>query len=173
MWVIDYLSREPEHDLRRLLDAAMDRKYSASPAETFITGGGAHHFVNFKREDNDKIVTIRQAFRDSINLPFVRLMRDIVRYHMNRTESGRRLLEDAAEPRRIEYLTRFADREGKTFLRRFYRKYAGKTPQERFKLLVDSVRAAPVPLSIAFRSTYPEADEAKFAEFLKGAPYSP
>jgi membrane peptidoglycan carboxypeptidase len=168
-WVLDYLVHKPAHDLRGLLVAAMDRKYSASPGETFITGGGAHHFVNFKKEDNGKIVTIRQAFRDSINLPFVRLMRDIVRYHMNRTESGRRLLEDAAEPRRIEYLTRFADREGKTFLRRFYRKYAGKTPQERFKLLVDSVRAAPVPLSIAFRSIYPEADQARFAEFLKGA----
>jgi membrane peptidoglycan carboxypeptidase len=168
-WVLDYLIRKPARDLRGLLDAAMDRKYSASPGETFITGGGAHHFANFNKEDNGKIVTIRQAFRDSINLPFVRLMRDIVRYQMNRTESGRRLLEDAAEPRRIEYLTRFADREGKTFLRRFYRKYAGKTPAERFNLLVDSVRAAPVPLSIAFRSVYPEADEIRFTEFLKGA----
>jgi len=152
-----------------MLEAAMDRKYSASPAETFITGGGAHHFANFKREDNGKIVSIRQAIRDSINLPFVRLMRDMVRYHMNRTESGRRLLEDAAEPRRIEYLTRFADREGKTYLRRFYRKYSGKTPAERFALLVDSVHAAPVPLSIAFRSVYPNVDQAKFTEFLKGA----
>ncbi len=86
---------------------------------------------------------------------------------MNRTESGRRLLEDAAEPRRIEYLTRFADREGKTYLRRFYRKYAGKTPAERFTLLVDSVRAAPVSLSIAFRSIFPDADVERFGEFLK------
>jgi membrane peptidoglycan carboxypeptidase len=169
VWVIEYLRQEKTRDLHAMLEAAMDRKYSASPAETFITGGGAHHFVNFKRDDNGKIVTVRQALRDSINLPFVRLMRDIVRYHMNRTESGRRLLEDASEPRRIEYLTRFADREGKTFLRRFYRKYAGKTPAERFTLLVDSVHAAPVPLSIAFRSVYPDADEAKFAGFLKGA----
>jgi membrane peptidoglycan carboxypeptidase len=169
LWVIDYLGKAKASDLRSMLEAAMDRKYSASPAETFITGGGAHRFTNFKRDDNDKIVTIRQAFRDSINLPFIRLMRDIVRYHMNRTESGRQLLEDAAEPRRIEYLTRFADSEGKTFLRRFYRKYAGKTSAERFNLLVDSVRAAPVPLSIAFRSVYPDADEAKFTEFLEGA----
>jgi membrane peptidoglycan carboxypeptidase len=168
-WAIDYLATAKDRDLRAMLEAAMDRNYSASPAETFITGGGAHHFANFKRDDNGKIVTIRQAIRDSINLPFVRLMRDIVRYHMNRTESGRRLLEDAAEPRRIEYLTRFADREGKTFLRKFYRKYAGKTPAERFALLLDSVRAAPVPLSITFRSVHPDADQAKFAEFLKGA----
>ena len=169
VWVIDYLRQQKTRDLHAMLDAAMDRKYSASPAETFITGGGAHHFANFKRDDNGKIVTVRQALRDSINLPFVRLMRDIVRYHMNRTESGRRLLEDAAEPRRIEYLTRFADREGKTFLRRFYRKYAGKNPAERFALLVDSVHAAPVPLGIAFRSIYPDADQARFAGFLKGA----
>ena len=169
LWAVDYLARTKDRDLHTMLEAAMDRSYSASPAATFITGGGAHHFANFKREDNGKIVSIRQAIRESINLPFVRLMRDIVRYHMNRTESGRRLMEDAAEPRRIEYLTRFADREGKTYLRRFYRKYAGKTPAERFALLVDSVRAAPVPRSIAFRSIYPDADEAKFGEFLKGA----
>jgi membrane peptidoglycan carboxypeptidase len=169
VWVIDYLGHQKNRDLHAMLEAAMDRKYSASPAETFITGGGAHHFVNFKRDDNGKIVTIRQAFRESINLPFVRLMRDIARYHMNRTESSRQLLEDAAEPRRIEYLMRFADREGKTFLRRFYRKYDGKNPAQRFSLLIDSVRAAPVPLSIAFRSIYPDADENKLAEFLKGA----
>jgi membrane peptidoglycan carboxypeptidase len=168
LWAIDYLARTRDRDLHAMLEAGMDRKYSASPAETFITGGGAHHFVNFKREDNNKIVTIRQAIRDSINLPFVRLMRDIVRYHMNRSESARRLLEDANEPRRIVYLTRFADREGKTFLRRFYRKYAGKTSAERFKLLVDSVHEAPVPLSIVFRSVYPNADQDRFAEFLKG-----
>jgi membrane peptidoglycan carboxypeptidase len=169
LWAVDYLAKAKDRDLHTMLEAAMDRTYSASPAETFITGGGAHHFANFKREDNGKVVTIRQAIRESINLPFVRLMRDIVRYHMNRTESGRRLLEDAAEPRRIEYLTRFADREGKTYLRRFYRKYTGKTSAERFALLADSVRAAPVPLSIAFRSIYPDADEAKFGEFLKEA----
>jgi membrane peptidoglycan carboxypeptidase len=168
-WAIDYLATAKARDLHTMLEAAMNRSYSASPAESFITGGGAHHFANFKREDNGKVVTIRQAIRESINLPFVRLMRDIVRYHMNRTESGRRMLENVAEPRRIEYLTRFADREGKTYLRRFYRKYAGKTPAERFALLVDSVHAAPVPLSIAFRSIYPDADEAKFGEFLKGA----
>jgi len=165
-WVIDQLRRVPERDLRRLLDAAMDRKYSASPAETFITGGGAHRFANFKSEDNGKVVTIRHALRDSINLPFVRLMRDIVRYHMNRSESGRGVLENIAEPRRVEYLTRFADREGKIFLRKFYRKHSGKTPAQRFELLVDSVRAAPVPLSVAFRSVYPEADQSKLAEFL-------
>ena len=166
-WVIDYLAKAKERDLRTMLDAAMERRYSASPAETFITGGGAHRFANFKSGDNGKIVTIRHALRDSINLPFVRLMRDIVSYHMNRTESGRRLLEDADEPRRMEYLTRFADREGKTFLRKFYRKYKGMTPTERFELLADSVRSAHVPLSIAFRSVHPEADENEFTGFLQ------
>jgi len=165
-WVIDYLGRTQTRELRALLDASMERKYSASPAETFITGGGAHHFANFKRADNDRVVTLREAFLDSINLPFVRLMRDIVRYHVNRSESGRRLLEDPAEPLRIEYLRRFADREGKTFLRRFYRKYDGKTPAERFRLLVDSVRTAPVPLGIVYRSVYPEDDADRFAQFL-------
>ncbi len=165
-WVIDYLSRTKTRDLRALLDAALDRRYSASPAETFITGGGAHRFANYKKDDNDKVVSVRVAFRDSINLPFVRLMRDIVRYHTNRSESARRLLADPAEPMRIEYLKRFADREGKIFLRRFYRKYADKTPEERFRLLVDSVRKAPAPLAVLYRSVYPPDDMAHLGQFL-------
>lgn len=165
-WMIDRLSRNATRELRPVLEAALERRYSASPAETFITGGGAHRFANFKRSDNDRVVTLREAFRDSINLPFVRLMRDIVRYHVNRSESSRRLLDDPAEPLRIEYLKRFADREGKTFLKRFYRKYAGRTVPERFALLVDSVRTAPVPLAIIYRSVHPQDDPARFEQFL-------
>ena len=56
----------------------MERRYSASPAERFFTGGGVHTFANFKREDNGKVPTVREALRDSVNLAFVRLMRDIV-----------------------------------------------------------------------------------------------
>ena len=39
---------------RPMLEAAMERRYSASPGETFFTGAGAHTFSNFKREDDGK-----------------------------------------------------------------------------------------------------------------------
>lgn len=165
-WVIDYLRDDRDPGLRALLGAAMDRSYSASPAETFITGGGAHRFANFKREDNGRVVSLRQALRESINLPFVRLMRDIVRYHVNRSANSRIVLADRDEPRRADYLRRFADREGTVFLRKYYRKYEGRTPEQRFELLLDGVRAAPVPLAVAFRSVYPGATEPELAEFL-------
>jgi membrane peptidoglycan carboxypeptidase len=63
-----------------MLDAALERKYSASPGEAFFTGGGMHVFNNFRKEDNNRNPTLKDALRESINLPFIRLMRDLVRY---------------------------------------------------------------------------------------------
>ena len=42
----------------------------------------------------------------------------------------RRIDADPSNPRRQDYLARFADREGREFLARFYRKYAGKPAHE-------------------------------------------
>ena len=41
----------------------------------FATGGGVHAFANFDREDDGRIMTVREAFRKSVNLVFIRLMR--------------------------------------------------------------------------------------------------
>ena len=68
-----------------MLDAAVERKYSASPGETFYTGGGAQTFNNFESDDNSRILTVHRAFQHSVNLVFVRLMRDIVHYEMVQT----------------------------------------------------------------------------------------
>ena len=35
-----------------MLETALTRRYSASPAEAFFTGGGVHHFQNFSSEDD-------------------------------------------------------------------------------------------------------------------------
>jgi membrane peptidoglycan carboxypeptidase len=74
----DAEQQEPEPDA--MLDAALERKYSASPGEAFFTGGGMHVFNNFRKEDNNRNPTLKDALRESINLPFIRLMRDLVRY---------------------------------------------------------------------------------------------
>jgi membrane peptidoglycan carboxypeptidase len=63
-----------------MLDAAMERTYSANPAEGFFTGGGLHHFDNFEPEDDHKTMTVREALTRSVNLVFIRLMRDVVRH---------------------------------------------------------------------------------------------
>ncbi|HSC83808.1 MAG TPA: biosynthetic peptidoglycan transglycosylase, partial [Pseudomonas sp.] len=95
-WALDYLIANPTTELKPMLDAALERKYSASPYERFFTGGGAHSFSNFRREDNARIPTLREALRESINLPFIRLLRDLVRYstYHGATNSAELLKDD-------------------------------------------------------------------------------
>ena len=66
-WAIEYLTtaRGTDKALQPMLEASLERKYSASPAEAFFTGGGLHTFGNFDREDDRKVITIREAFRNS------------------------------------------------------------------------------------------------------------
>lgn len=125
-WTLDYLSRTQDPSLPAMLEAAMERRYSASPAERFFTGGGLHTFHNFNREDDSKVKSVREGFRDSINLVFIRLMRDIVHYYIYQVPgSTAKILGDVSDPARQIYLERFADREGRVFLDRFYKKYRG------------------------------------------------
>src|SRR5476649_2820432 len=77
----------------------LDRKYSASPGEAFFTGGGLHVFHNFRNEDNGRMPSLRDAIRESINLPFIRLMRDLVRYSTySGPNSSAELLGDDRDP---------------------------------------------------------------------------
>lgn len=167
-WALDQLIAQPDLGLPALLDAALERKYSASPYERFFTGGGLHSFSNFRREDNGRIPTLREALRESINLPFIRLLRDLVRYSTYHGESNSaELLGDDKNPLRADYLKRFADREGTTFLLRFWRKYQGKTAQERLDTFLDGLRHTPTRLAAVHRYLMPEVDEATFAAFLE------
>jgi membrane peptidoglycan carboxypeptidase len=121
----------PRASLNAMLDASLDRRYSANPGEAFSTGGGLHTFRNFEKEDDKRIVPLREGFRQSINLVFIRLMRDIVEHHLyEKPQSLARVLEDPTDAGRQEFLSRFADREGSEFIRRFYRKYQDKTPEQ-------------------------------------------
>ncbi|MFN3987667.1 MAG: transglycosylase domain-containing protein [Rhodocyclaceae bacterium] len=171
-WAIDYLLRAGDdaaaRDLPTMLAAALERRYPASTGESFFTGGGLHRFSNFRRQDDGRHPTLREALQESINLPFVRLMRDIVRHTMYQVPgSTARLLEDDSDPRRLEYLARFADREGQVFLLRFWRKYQGQGPEEMQAMLLDGLRPTADRLAAAFRYLYPEADEAAFSAFLR------
>lgn len=166
-WAIDYLKTNGSGDLLTMLESAMDRDYSSSTGEEFFTGGGAHHFDNFNAVDDGQIMPLREGFRNSVNLVFVRLMRDVVRHYMFQTPgSSAKLLTDANDPRRKEYLTRFADREGRIFVRRFLQKYRDKSVQEAEDLLLQGVRATDAKLATIFRSIDPGAGEGSFSAFL-------
>jgi len=167
-WAIDYLSRDPDASLPAMLEAALERKYSASPHERFFTGAGLHTFSNFRREDNGRNPTLREALRESINLPFIRLMRDLVRYSTYQAPgNSAELLKDDKDPRRQAYLSRFADREGTTFLLRFWRKYQGQPAQQRLDTFLSGLRHTSVRLAAVHRYLMPEVDEATFAAFLR------
>src|SRR5262249_16191471 len=118
-WVTNWLAANPNGTPDQILDAAMDRKYAANPNETFFTGGGEHHFANFEHVEDAKLYDLREAFKESVNLVFVRLLRDIVNYTIEQgPQSKQDLLDDTDVAARREYLERFADQEGSVFLGR-------------------------------------------------------
>ncbi|MFC5522208.1 transglycosylase domain-containing protein [Polaromonas jejuensis] len=166
-WALDYLAKAQDRGLPAMLEAAMSRRYSGNPGEAFVTGGGVQTFTNFESEENYRVMTVREGFQQSVNLVFVRLMRDIVRhYQFEMAGASSESLEAQSEPRRQEILSRFADREGRQFLVRFYRKYHGKTPQEARELLLENMRPAPARLAVVFRSLEPDAGLEKFSTFM-------
>ena len=166
-WAIDYLKTNGPGDLPTMLESAMDRDYSASPAEEFFTGGGVHRFDNFSADDDGRVMPLREGFRNSVNLVFVRLMRDVVRHYMFQTPgSSARLLTDAKDPRRKEYLARFADREGRIFVRRFLQKYRDKSATEVEQLLIQGMRETAPKLAAIYRVIDPDAGVGSFTSFL-------
>lgn len=166
-WALDYLASTDERRLRPMLDAAMQRTYSANPGERFFTGGGLHSFENFSRDDNNKILPVQVAFRHSVNLVFIRMMRDIVRYTVSNNPAVADIFEDPDDPRRKAYLTRFADREGRVFLNGFLRKYQGKTGDEALTRVLEGIRVTPRRLAVILRSVRPQLDEKAFAEQMR------
>ncbi len=167
-WAVDYFRVAKDKSLTKMLDAALERRYSASTGEGFMTGGGLHHFDNFKREDDGKVMSVRDGLRNSVNLVFIRLMRDVVHHYMFLTPgSSAKLLQDADDPRRAAYLARFADIEGQVFMRRFFVKYRGKTAQEAEELLLENRRPTASRLAAIFRSIAPQASLDQFNAFVK------
>jgi membrane peptidoglycan carboxypeptidase len=167
-WAIDYLIESRDRGMQVMLDAAMARRYSASVGEWFFTGRGMHSFANFDKQHSKRVMTVWDAFRYSVNLPFIRMMRDIVRYHLaDGAEPAIDILTDPTHPARRDYLERFADMEGSQYIGRFYRRYAGKTPDETLSLVAKRTRPVPHRLATVFRSVRPDASFEEFSSFLR------
>lgn len=165
-WVIEQLRTNPKISLEELLNLALDRKYSASPGEAFFTGGGVHTFSNFSKTDNGKIMTVRHALQDSVNLVFIRMMREEVYYHLYRPEGIARWLESPDDPKRKEYLQQFADKEGQVYLQRFYTRYKNKSAPEALEMLSQRVMAKPSRQTMLYRSVYPNRSVEQLDDYL-------
>ncbi len=166
-WTLERLIDNPGIDLRSLLDAAMLRSYSASPAESFFTAGGLHKFSNFDKLDNSRVLTVADAMNRSVNLVFIRMMRDITRYYTMEIPGSREVLLDRGDPRRGDYLSRFADLEGKIYLNQFYSYYRNLDPQQIIQRLAQRTKPFPGRLTMAFRSVKPEADLEELERFIQ------
>ena len=154
-------------DLAGLLDRGLDRKYSASPGESFFTGGGRHTFSNFDPDDNNRILTVREAAIRSTNLIFIRLMRDLVRFHEARLpyDSGA-VLAQPEHPERRRLLKRIAHQEGLRSLRRSYRKYRGLSIEELVPGVLGSRSTSSRRLAILFFAWHPGGDAEALSRWL-------
>lgn len=166
-WAVDHLRAQPQAPLAEMLDAAMQRRFSASPNESFFTGGGVHRFSNFDRRDDARVATLYESLRDSLNLPFIRLMREIVQHHIHRgPESAGAVLEQKDHPARAALLARFADREGRQFTRGFYRRLSGKSVEQMLDALAGAAPSAQ-RLAVIHRMLKPEAGFDDFDAFVE------
>lgn len=167
-WALEYLVGAPDKSLRAMLNAAMERRYSASSGEAFFTGGGLHTFQNFDPEDEGQVLSVREGFRRSVNLVFIRLMRDIVKYHTYRATG---LTATAAshlrDPDWQAYLKKFADKEGREYISKFLRKYKGKSPDEALEILLHGASQTPKRLAAIYRFVRPQASIEELGNFLR------
>lgn len=169
-WAIDHLLQTEDRTLATMLAASLDRRYSADPGETFFTGGGVHRFNNFQREDDRKVPTVAEALAQSINLPFVRIMRDLVHYHAYEAEDApARGLADGDDAVRQDFLRRFADYEGRQFLARFWVDYGKLADEDVLPALAARIGARPRQLAAAYWAVAPTAmrNPEDFAGFMR------
>ncbi len=177
-WAAGFLSTSPDTTLPAMLTGALNRTYSANPGEAFYTGGGLHVFQNFEHQEDDQTYTVRDGLVHSVNLVYIRLLRDIVRYYRDELPAWQNgILETESNPERAEYLAKFADKEGKEFLWGFYKKYKGLKPDEQLRALVEGIQPTPKRLAVIFRTVRPDATLDRFTAFLRaslpsGAPSS-
>lgn len=156
-WVAERLLANPDEPLAVTLDAAMSRRYSAAP-ETFFTGGGIHTFANFDPKDNSRVIDVWEATRNSVNLAYIRIMRDIVRYYASATPGTvGHILDDANNPLRETYLMRFVDQEGRVFTNRFYSRHKSQTPAQMADDLYGRIGLNPRRFTSVYRYLEPQA----------------
>ena len=126
-WAGAWLLDNRRATLAQMLDACLQRPVSTETGEGFFTGGGLHYFTNFEEELPPK-TTLRNAFAHSINLVYIRLMREIEYYYTGELGYDREaILNSVTHPQRAALLDAAMDSEAHTNLRRYYNRYRGQT----------------------------------------------
>ncbi len=167
-WAIETMSRDEKPDLDQFLQLALDRKYSANPGETFFTGGGLHIFHNFVKDDNRRILSVREATVHSVNLVYIRLMRDLVRYYEARLPYDTdAVLSDTNNPVRRKLLEKIADEESRYVLFHAYKAFQNRSPEAVVAALLGKNAESDRHLAILFYAWHRGADERALAQWLE------
>jgi hypothetical protein len=163
-WMLAYLAANQGVSLDRVLEAAMSRPYSASPSDS-LTGGDSHMFRNVDSTDDHETVSVRDAFVRSVNLPFIRIMRDIVHYYVYRLPGSVYLLRGHPAEMTWDRDDRMADDEGRALIEQFYQKYVDADSGP----VLEALRRgrSVTQLAWAYRSVTPEAGFVEFGDFLR------
>ncbi|API61055.1 hypothetical protein BSL82_09140 [Tardibacter chloracetimidivorans] len=164
-WVAAHLIEHGDPGMAGMMQAAMERKYSASTGERFFTAGGTHRFANFGRHGG--YIPVDKALQQSVNLVFIRMMRDIVDHEIARITARKGdMIADVNHPQRMVYLRRFADMEGQQFLRQFHRDYRGLAPPAILERVAERARYLRPRLAAAYRTVLPSITEPEFARLI-------
>ena len=164
-WVASQLLEKGDKGLSAMLDAAMERRYSSGSGERFFTAGGLHHFSNFNRRHGG-YMPVSYALQQSVNLVFIRMMRDIVDYYIAKIPGTEGIFDDPDHPARKEYLRRFIDMEGRQFLDRFLPDYRKLDSPGILGHIAEKAKFVPSRLAAAYRTVRPKDDFQTFSAFI-------
>ena len=179
VWAVERVVENPHIELETLLGEALERRYSANPGEGFFTGGGLHYFRNFEPEENSRVLSVREATVRSNNLAFIRLMRDLVRFHEARLPYDARAIFAPETPEevalRASMLHEVSERETHQALERAYRRLHAAPVVEHAAILLGKRADSERSLAVLFFAWNPGSDRRALAAWLaeRGVDVSP
>ncbi len=166
-WVHGILEARPGTDLRTLLDLSLERRYSGDSQEVFFTGGGAHKFSNFDKAEDGASFTVRDGLIHSVNLVYIRLMQDLVRFHEARLPyDPAAVLSDPSNPDRARLLEEIAAKESQENLYRAYKAYRNLPATEILTHLLGTQSGSASRLAMVFLAGHSDADAAGLRAWL-------
>jgi membrane peptidoglycan carboxypeptidase len=168
LWTAGTMSVNQGIDLSTLLAKSLDREYSGDPGEVFFTGGGAHVFANFEKEENGMTFTLRDGLVHSVNLVYVRLMRDLVKFHEARLSyDPETVLSDPDNPVRWRMLKEIADKESLRVLSDIYARYRHLDGRAVVERLLGIRAASSRHLAMLFLAWNSDANAESMARWLE------
>jgi membrane peptidoglycan carboxypeptidase len=167
-WSAATLLANPTITIDDFLNEALMRKYSESTWEVFFTGGGLHTFNNFNKTPNPRNLPVREGLVTSNNLLFIRLMRDLVRYHKARLPyDWREVLSNYNSSQRVRLLDQIVYEDSKDRLWSYYTAYRTlQSKQEVMNKFLGENAKSGKHLTILFYAWKQGADELELAQWL-------